>query len=106
MSGDGKGQGAIWDAITGQAASSGAPAKEGEVLSMYTTNLTEGGVIPPSVFLGDRVAEVLFFGDAPGYPGYYQVNFRVPAGVAPAAVVPVRLSYLGRSSNQVTIAVQ
>ena len=56
LSGDGKGQGAIWDAITGQIASSGAPAKD--------------------------------------------------AGVAPAAVVPVRLSYLGRSSNQVTIAVQ
>ena len=53
----------------------------------------------------DRVAEVLFFGDAPGYPGYNQVNFRVPAGVTPSAGAPVRLSYLGRSSNQVTIAV-
>ena len=106
LSGNGKGQGAIWNAITGQAASSGAPANEGEVLSMYTTGLISGGVIPPQVFIGDRLAEVLFFGDAPGYPGYNQVNFRVPAGVAPAAVVPVRLSYLGRSSNQVTIAVQ
>jgi hypothetical protein len=106
LSGDSKGQGAIWNAITGQVASSGAPAKEGEALSMYTTGLISGGAIPPQIFIGDRLAEVLFFGDAPGYPGYNQVNFRVPAGVAPAAVVPVRVSYLGRSSNQVTIAVQ
>ena len=105
LSGNGKGQGAIWNAITGQVASSGAPAKEGEVLSMYTTGLISGSAIPPQIFIGDRVAEVLFFGDAPGYPGYNQVNFRVPAGVAPAALVPVLLSYLGRSSNQVTMAV-
>ena len=106
LSGDSKGQGAIWNSITGQAASSGAPAKGGEVLSMYTTGLISGGAIPPQIFIGNRQAEVLFFGDAPGYPGYNQVNFRVPAGVAPAAAVPVRLCYLGRSSNQVTIAVE
>jgi len=50
--------------------------------------------------------EILFFGDAPGYPGYYPVNFRVPSGVAPGAAVPVRLTYLGLPSNEVAIAVQ
>ena len=82
LSGNGKGQGAIWDAVTGQAASSNAPAKAGGVLSMYTTGLISGAAIPPQIVIGDRVAEVLFFGDAPGYPGYCQVNFRVPAGVS------------------------
>jgi uncharacterized protein (TIGR03437 family) len=78
----------------------------GEVLSLYTNNLAEAGVIPPQVAVGDRLAEILFFGDAPGYPGYYQVNFRVPSGVAPGPAVPVHLTYLGRPSNEVAIAVQ
>jgi hypothetical protein len=103
ISGDGTGQGAIWHADTGKIASSVNPASAGDVLSMYTTNLFEGGVIPPQVAIGGRLAEILFFGDAPGYPGYFQINLRVPAGVVPGASVPVRLIYIGRTSNSVTI---
>jgi len=106
LTGDGKGQGAIWHSTTGQLASPAASAVTGEALSMYTTALTEGGLIPPQVFIGGRSAEVLYFGDAPGYPGVNQVNVRVPDGIVPGFQVPVRLSYLARSSNQVTIAVQ
>ncbi len=73
---------------------------------MYTSNLIEGAVISPQVLIGGRLAEVLYFGDAPGYPGYNQVNFRVPSGISPGSTVPVRLSYVGRTSNAVTIAVQ
>ena len=72
---------------------------------MYTTSLIEGGVVPPYVSLGGLLAKVLFFGDAPGYPGYFQVNFQVPSGVAAGDSVPVRLIYFGRSSNAVTIGV-
>jgi hypothetical protein len=105
LSSDGKGQGAIWDAITGKVASPSAPAVAGEILSMYTKGLGHGSVIPPQVAVGGRLAEILYFGDAPGYPGYSQVNFRVPDGITPGSAVRVRLIYLGRSSNEVTVAV-
>ena len=84
LSNEGQGQGAIWDGITGQIASPANPAVVGEVLSTYTTSLAVDGVIPPQVAVGGRFADVLYFACATGYPGYYQVNFRMPSVVAPA----------------------
>jgi len=106
LSGDGRGQGAIWHPQTGMIVSSDNPAVAEEVLSMYTTSLFDTGVIPPQIAIGGRLAEILFFGGAPGYPGYKQVNFRVPSGVSPGPAVGVRLNYLNRPSNEVTIQVQ
>ena len=106
LSADGKGQGAIWHSATRQVASANNPAIAGEALSMYTSNLTDRGAVPPQVAIGGRLAEILFFGAAPGYPGYFQVNFRVPDRVAPGSAVPVRLTYLDRPSNEVSISVQ
>jgi len=106
LSGDGKGQGAVWHSATGVIASSQNPAGAGEILSMYTTSLAKGGAVPPQVAVGGKLAEILFFAGAPGYPGYFQVNFRMPEGVAPGTAVLVRLNYLGRTSNAVTIGVQ
>jgi hypothetical protein len=105
LGGDGRsGQGAIWKADTGEVASADNPANAGDVLAMYTTSLMEGGMVAPQVSIGGRFAEVLYFGDAPGYPGYFQVNFRVPLGIGAGTQTPVNLRYAGRLSNTVTVS--
>ena len=103
---DGQGQGAILHAGTARLVTVADPAVDGEALEVYCTGLAEGSVIPPQVVIGGRVAPILYFGKAPGFPNLNQVNIRVPAGAVPGSAVPVRLNYLNRPSNAVTIAIQ
>jgi uncharacterized protein (TIGR03437 family) len=124
MNGQGTGQGAIVDAITGRLLDSSNPAVAGSTyVSIYCTGLgpvtnqpASGAASPsnplakttttPIVGIGNIGAQVLFSGLAPGFVGEYQVNALVPPGVAPGNSVPVSISIGGVYSNTVTIAVQ
>jgi Kelch motif protein len=106
VSGSNETQGAIVHAGTDQPASPGNPGAVGEILEIYLAGLTPGSVIPPVVSIGGRSAPILYFGKKPGSTDLHQVNVRVPAGVESGPAVPVRLHYLDRASNEVTIAVR
>jgi len=60
----------------------------------------------PVVLINGAPAEVLFSALAPGFVSLYQVNARVPAGLAPGSAVTLQIQIGGRSSNTVTIVVK
>lgn len=73
------------------------PPADGSVL--YQT------VAKPSVTVGGLPANVVFSGIAPGFPGLYQIDFQVPAGVT-GNDVPVTVSIGGSPVDTRTIALR
>jgi len=98
------------------------PAEQGSIVSIYCTGLGStnpeilsgeaAGVNPlnetvqkPTVLIGGVPAEVLYSGLAPGYVSLYQINARIPRGIAGTAL-PIQIQFGERSSNVATIAVR
>jgi len=106
LSGDGRGQAAILHAGTSEIASASNPATAGDMLEIYCAGLTNASIIPPRIAIGGRMAETLWFGNAPGFADLNQINVRVPEGIPPGPTVSVRLTYLDRHSNEVTMGVK
>jgi hypothetical protein len=106
VSGDGQGQGAIFHAGTRNLVTADDPAAVGESVDIYCTGLAAGGLIPPQVAIGGRMAALLAVGTVPVTPGVNQLRVRVPSGITSGPAVSVRLTYLDRPSNEVTIGVQ
>jgi hypothetical protein len=105
VSGDGRGQGAIFHAGTTHLATPEDPAAAGENLDIYCTGLSDSA-IRPQVAIGGRIAAMQVVNQARGVAGVNQVRVRVPPGIQPGPAVPVRLTYVDRPSNEVTIAVR
>ena len=106
VSGDRRGQGAIFHAGTTHAAAPEDPAAAGENVDIHFTGLSIDSGLRLQVAIGGRIAAVQVVSQAPGVPGVNQVRVRVPLGIEPGPAVPVRLTYVDRPSNEVTIAVR
>ncbi len=78
------------------------PARAGEVVQIYASGLGSGN--PVSATIGARPAEVQFAGLAPGFPGLYQINILVPAGMT--GMAELAISAGGRSSNTALLPLQ
>ena len=91
-----------------------APAKRGQVLTIYCTGL---GVVAPSdsnpavqnpvtVLLNNIELQPAFAGLSGSGVGLYQVDVMVPAAMPPGLDLPLLLRQTGGDSNTVFIAVQ
>lgn len=120
----GSGPGVIVNGVTNALLTPQNPARAGDVLVIYANGL--GAVDPPvalgaaaplsgplsrttnpvRVRIGGVAATPQFAGLAPGFPGLYQINVAVPAGVAPGDAVEVVLEVAGQFSKPVTVPVR
>jgi uncharacterized protein (TIGR03437 family) len=102
--------------------SSANPAHGGDIIVLYCLGL--GAVSPPvadgglatagvlswaspiQMMIGNQPATVLFQGLTPLYPGLYQVNAVIPAGVPTGSSVPVTITSGGQTSPPIQIPIQ
>jgi hypothetical protein len=96
------GQSGLVHAASGLPVSADDPAVADEVVELRCTGLNAGSVIPPRVAIGGRLADIVSVAPADS-SGARAVQVRVPHDIT-AGAVSLRLSYIGRWSNELTIA--
>ena len=99
----------------------GAPAKAGDSILIRCSGLgavdpVDAGTVAPepasktvnpvTVNIGGQDAAVWFAGLLPGTTGTYQIQAKVPSGVAPGDQTPVVITIAGQPSPVVTMAVR
>jgi uncharacterized protein (TIGR03437 family) len=103
-----------------QLVSAANPARAGRYISVFCTGLgqlaeeiptgipVERPLVtrsPLTLSVGGRNAEVTYAGAAPGYPGLYQINFIVPAGLN-SGLQTMQASIGGQQSNPTSLFVR
>jgi uncharacterized protein (TIGR03437 family) len=99
----GTGPAAALNGVTNVLVTSSAPLHPGDYVSLYLTGL---GSQQPTVTVGGEPCAVTYAGAAPGFPGLNQINCQIAAGVASSSTSPVLVTAGGRTSNQVTLAIE
>jgi uncharacterized protein (TIGR03437 family) len=117
----GAGPGLIVDGVTNVPNDANHPARVGDTVVIYCTGLGSVTPLPPNgqgaggaastdnpvtMTIGGRPAQVAYAGLTPGFPGLYQINVVVPAGVSPGNSVAVVASLANASSSPVTMVVR
>jgi uncharacterized protein (TIGR03437 family) len=99
-----------------------SPASRGSVIQIYASGQgatdppqedgAARGALPPAqskllprVYFAGELAEVLFSGLQPDFPGLWQINVRVPDSAVLSGQVPVFVAIGSNVSNAVTVAV-
>ncbi|MBM3812678.1 MAG: hypothetical protein FJW20_13705 [Acidimicrobiia bacterium] len=90
------------------------PARRGEVIVVYATGLgavsTQGALWPAvaalTASIENRTLETLFAGLAPGFPGVYQINLRIPDDLPPGLALRLTVRQAGFDAGPVILAVQ
>jgi uncharacterized protein (TIGR03437 family) len=109
---DGSGQGpAAALHAGGRVVSAQAPARRGETIELFGTGkglrnpMILAPEVLPSVRVGGALADVHYYGPAPGITGLDQLNITIPPDAPPGAAVPVRVQLGSFVSNTVTLAI-
>ena len=90
------------------------PVRAGDYIEIYCTGLGPTTPLPdglshttvaPAVYIGATPVAAAFSGLAPGFVGLYQVDVRIPAGLA-SGTLPLEIASGNAYSNAVNITVQ
>jgi uncharacterized protein (TIGR03437 family) len=102
----GTGQGQVSPAVQDGTAAPASPLST--TVAVPTSDAKTCTTSQPSmcVAVGSAFGDVQFSGLAPGFIGLWQINLKIPQGVAAGGSVPLRVLINGVPSNTVTIAVR